>query len=210
MRNDMRSRHGCFKDFECLSRWPLSWPLLMNGPCSRRHQFVAQATNPIFPNSHSLKAGKMRLHSLSSPFCSSHPSQNMSNQPNHAPFTPLYSGVPEIHYDGKGNAFYLAPDGRWLPYNGPLTQLMQQAAPAPPFTQTPLNDKSRGGPDSPIEHAFPADQYQFALRPSGTAPHAIPIDPALIPLPRGPDIDLNLKGLGEQVQAVSQTKETHR
>ncbi|KAJ7836475.1 hypothetical protein B0H14DRAFT_3460693 [Mycena olivaceomarginata] len=56
----------------------------------------------------------------------------------------------------------------------------------------PLNDKSRSGPDSPIEHAFaPQPEYQFTLQPiqnSTSAP--LPIDPALLPLPGSPDIDL--------------------
>ncbi|KAJ7503866.1 hypothetical protein B0H11DRAFT_565212 [Mycena galericulata] len=54
-----------------------------------------------------------------------------------------------------------------------------------------LHDKSNGGPDSPIEHAFP-NQFQFALRPIAASPgqHQVPIDPALLPLPGGADLDL--------------------
>ncbi|KAJ7185145.1 hypothetical protein B0H12DRAFT_1246749 [Mycena haematopus] len=57
----------------------------------------------------------------------------------------------------------------------------------------PLNDRSRGGPSSPIEHAFaPQPEYQFTLRPvqSGTPQASIPIDPALLALPGGADLDL--------------------
>ncbi|KAJ7222883.1 hypothetical protein C8J57DRAFT_1148546 [Mycena rebaudengoi] len=54
-----------------------------------------------------------------------------------------------------------------------------------------MHDKSHGGPDAPIEHAF-QDQYQFSLRPvqSGGSQHPIPIDPALISLPDGTDLNL--------------------
>ncbi|KAJ7615071.1 hypothetical protein DFH06DRAFT_1367832, partial [Mycena polygramma] len=95
----------------------------------------------------------------------------------------------------QGNAFCPGPDARqpWVPYHGPLPQLTQgPVAQAPQFTQPPppFLDSNRGAPNSPIEHAF-AEQYQFALRPvqSGFAPQPIPIDPALLRLPRdGPDL----------------------
>ncbi|KAJ6481421.1 hypothetical protein C8R47DRAFT_1283736 [Mycena vitilis] len=116
-------------------------------------------------------------------------------QPNRAPFTTLYSNIPELRHDDQGNAFCPGPDARqpWVPYHGPLPQLTQgPVAQAPQFTQAPPSfpDSNRGAPNSPIEHAF-AEQYQFALRPvqSGFAPQPIPIDPALLRLPRdGPDL----------------------
>ncbi|KAJ6514862.1 hypothetical protein C8R47DRAFT_1275605 [Mycena vitilis] len=116
-------------------------------------------------------------------------------QPNRAPFTTLYSNIPELRHDDQGNTFCPGPDARqpWVPYHGPLPQLTQGPVPqAPQFTQPPppFLDSSRGAPNSPIEHAF-AEQYQFALRPvqSGFAPQPIPIDPALLRLPRdGPDL----------------------
>ncbi|KAF8178801.1 hypothetical protein K438DRAFT_1769258 [Mycena galopus ATCC 62051] len=132
----------------------------------------------------------------------------MSDQPSRTPFTPIYA--PELTRDANGNILYRERDGRWLPYNGPLPnnqQLMPEQT-SQPLGHVPVanhslqNDRSRGGPDSPIEHAFqPQGPYQFSLRPvqshtqhpipvqANTAQH-IPIDPALLPLPGGPDLDL--------------------
>ncbi|KAF7344772.1 hypothetical protein MVEN_01638200 [Mycena venus] len=117
----------------------------------------------------------------------------MSEQPPRTPFTPIYA--PEFSRDANGNILYRDAQGRWLPYNGPLPN-QQQAMPeytAQQLGHVPLNDKSRGGPNSPIEHAFaPQPEYQFTLRPvqSGTPQAPIPIDPALLPLPGGADLDL--------------------
>ncbi|KAF7366217.1 hypothetical protein MVEN_00498900 [Mycena venus] len=118
---------------------------------------------------------------------------NMSEQPPRTPFTPIYA--PKFSRDANGNILYRDAQGRWLPYNGPLPN-QQQAMPeytAQQLGHVPLNDKSRGGPNSPIEHAFaPQPEYQFTLRPvqSGTPQAPIPIDPALLPLPGGADLDL--------------------
>ncbi|KAF7345930.1 hypothetical protein MVEN_01615300 [Mycena venus] len=124
----------------------------------------------------------------------------MSDQPPRTPFTPLYT--PELSRNSKGNLLYRDQDGCWLPYNR-LLQNQQHAVPeqtAQSLGHLPLNDRSHGGPNSPIEHAFqPQPQYQFSLRPvqNGTPQHPIPIDPALMPLPGGADLDLR------DVQAVS-------
>ncbi|KAF8129104.1 hypothetical protein K438DRAFT_2000003 [Mycena galopus ATCC 62051] len=117
----------------------------------------------------------------------------MSEQPPRTPFTPIYA--PELSRDGNGNILYRDAQGRWLPYNGPLPN-QQQAVPEHTTQQlghVPLNDRSRGGPNSPIEHAFaPQPEYQFTLRPvqNGTPQAPIPIDPALLPLPGSADLDL--------------------
>jgi hypothetical protein len=42
----------------------------------------------------------------------------MSEQPPRTPFTPVYA--PELSRDANGNILYRDPQGRWLPYNGPL------------------------------------------------------------------------------------------
>ncbi|KAF8143791.1 hypothetical protein K438DRAFT_1993527 [Mycena galopus ATCC 62051] len=78
----------------------------------------------------------------------------MSDQPSRTPFTPIYA--PELTRDANGNILYRECDGHWLPYNGPLLN-NQQPVPEQtpqPLGHVPLNDRSRGGPDSPIEHAF--------------------------------------------------------
>ncbi|KAJ7201958.1 hypothetical protein B0H12DRAFT_1244114 [Mycena haematopus] len=119
--------------------------------------------------------------------------RNMSDHPPRTPFTPAYT--PELSRDANGNLLYRDAQGRRLPYNGPLPS-QQQAMPehsAQPIGHAPLNDRSRGGPSSPIEHAFaPQPEYQFTLRPvqSGTPQASIPIDPALLALPGGADLDL--------------------
>ncbi|KAJ7679987.1 hypothetical protein B0H14DRAFT_3681673 [Mycena olivaceomarginata] len=125
----------------------------------------------------------------------------MSDQPNCTPFTPLYSVIPELSYDSKGNPYSLDPNGHWVPYHGPLPNTRKigpESTGTPSFIRVPestLENRSRGAPSSPIEHAF-----QFSLRPvqDDTAqqqiPNAprqsIPIDPALVPLPGGADPDL--------------------
>ncbi|KAJ7189534.1 hypothetical protein B0H12DRAFT_792765 [Mycena haematopus] len=117
----------------------------------------------------------------------------MSDHPPRTPFTPVYA--PELSRDANGNLLYRDAQGRWLPYNGPLPS-QQQAMPehsVQPSGHAPLNDRSRGGPSSPIEHAFaPQPEYQFTLCPvqSGTPQASIPIDPALLALPGGADLDL--------------------
>ncbi|KAJ7457072.1 hypothetical protein FB451DRAFT_1183579 [Mycena latifolia] len=114
--------------------------------------------------------------------------------------------MPEIVFDSERNPFYRDTDGCWLPYNGPLPlsihtekqQFSQAQHPAmPPPGGTPIvpRDARRDGPDSPIEHAF-QEQYSFSLRPvsaPGPSVHPFPgsvIDPALVALPGGPDLDL--------------------
>ncbi|KAJ7437212.1 hypothetical protein B0H11DRAFT_2255560 [Mycena galericulata] len=123
----------------------------------------------------------------------------MSNQtPNRVPFAPLHPRVPELMRDSEGNVLYREPDGSWRHHNGPLPQSLlgqrpdQAPEPVHRFGASALIDSSHGAPSSPIEHAFNQDQYQFALQPvgAGTAQHAIPIDPALITLPGGADLDL--------------------
>ncbi|KAF8178381.1 hypothetical protein K438DRAFT_1978006 [Mycena galopus ATCC 62051] len=119
--------------------------------------------------------------------------QNMSDQPPpRTPFTPLYT--PELSRDANGTIVYRDAQGRWFPYNGPVpTQQGMQERPTPQPSHVPVNDLSRRGPSSPIEHAFaPQPEYQFALRPvqNSTSSGPIPIDPALLPLPGGPDLDL--------------------
>ncbi|KAF8177117.1 hypothetical protein K438DRAFT_1770230 [Mycena galopus ATCC 62051] len=117
----------------------------------------------------------------------------MSEQPPHTPFTLMYA--PELSCNTNGNILYRDAQGCWLPYNGPLLN-QPQAMPEHATQQlghVPLNDRTRGGPSSPIEHAFaPQPEYQFTLRPvqSSTPQAPIPIDPALLPLPGGPDLDL--------------------
>ncbi|KAJ7125615.1 hypothetical protein C8R43DRAFT_1135196 [Mycena crocata] len=117
----------------------------------------------------------------------------MSDQPNRAPFTSLYS--PELGHDSHGNLLYRDhPDGRWLLHNGPLPnsrQAMQQL-PAPAYT-APSTERNRGGLDSPMGHVPDQDRYSFSLRPvqsSAPAQNTLPIDPALLPLPGGADLDL--------------------
>ncbi|KAJ7717306.1 hypothetical protein DFH07DRAFT_973633 [Mycena maculata] len=125
----------------------------------------------------------------------------MLNQtPNRAPFAPLHPKVPELTRDSQGNVFYRETDGTWRPHNGPLPESLcgqvQGPAQAPLGPQSLyhiMNDKSHGGPDSPIAHAFNQDQYQFTLHPlpTNTAErHHIPIDPALIALLGDADLDL--------------------
>lgn len=91
---------------------------------------------------------------------------------------------------------YREADGTWRHHNGPLPSLLgqmpeQTQEPARPFGSSALIDPSHGAPSSPIEHAF-QNQYQFALRAvgAGTPQRSIPIDPALLPLPGGTDLDL--------------------
>ncbi|KAK7000755.1 hypothetical protein R3P38DRAFT_3615695 [Favolaschia claudopus] len=115
----------------------------------------------------------------------------MSDPPSRPPFTPIR--IPELAQDENGNSFYLNPDGQWVPYHGPLP-VSSSSSPSflslhltkiqqpPPLQQLPLapetNDLNRGGPHSPIEHAFQPPQYHFSLRP---VEQPIPIDPALQP-----------------------------
>ncbi|KAJ7135124.1 hypothetical protein C8R46DRAFT_1235224 [Mycena filopes] len=114
----------------------------------------------------------------------------MSEQPNHPPSTPIYSGLPEIHVDNNGNTFSRNTEGRWVPYHGPLPTPQQTTLPSfRQVTQAMVNERERGAPSSPFSHAFRGqDQYQFALHPVPLQP--IPIDPALIPLPNDDDRDL--------------------
>ncbi|KAJ7325460.1 hypothetical protein DFH08DRAFT_968688 [Mycena albidolilacea] len=117
----------------------------------------------------------------------------MSDQPPRTPFTPLYT--PELSRDSNGNRLYRDQDGRWLPYNRLLPNQQQAMPEQTPQSlgHVPLNDRSRGGPNSPIEQVFqPQPQYHFSLRPvqSNTPQHSIPVDPALMPLPGGADLDL--------------------
>ncbi|KAJ7260090.1 hypothetical protein C8J57DRAFT_1637629 [Mycena rebaudengoi] len=116
--------------------------------------------------------------------------------PNRTPFTPLYPRIPELSRDSDGNVFYHDTDGHWRPHNGPLPPFLsnpfrQIQSSTTPSGLTSMHDKSHGGPDAPIEHTF-QDQYQFSLRPvqSGGSQHPIPIDPALISLPDGTDLNL--------------------
>ncbi|KAJ7843039.1 hypothetical protein B0H13DRAFT_1909568 [Mycena leptocephala] len=103
----------------------------------------------------------------------------MSDQPPRTPFTPLYT--PELSRDANGNLLYRDQDGRWLPYNGFLpvcsyscSQNQQQAMPEQtpqPLGHVSSNDRSRGGPNSPIEHAF-QPQHSPALYSHRPSPHA--------------------------------------
>ncbi|KAK6997404.1 hypothetical protein R3P38DRAFT_2562441 [Favolaschia claudopus] len=105
----------------------------------------------------------------------------MSDPPLHPPFTPIR--IPELAQDDNGNFFALNPDGQWVPYHGPIPHPppSQQPPSAPESVNRrlpPANDLNRGGPHSPIEHAFQQPQYQFSIRP---VEQPIPIDPALQP-----------------------------
>ncbi|KAF8182174.1 hypothetical protein K438DRAFT_2166707 [Mycena galopus ATCC 62051] len=84
----------------------------------------------------------------------------MPEQPPRTPFTPMYA--PELSRNTNGNILYRDAQGHWLPYNGPLPNQLQ-AMP---------------------EHAI----QQLGHVPLNAGP--IPIDPALLPLPGGPDLDL--------------------
>ncbi|KAJ7277227.1 hypothetical protein C8J57DRAFT_1222969 [Mycena rebaudengoi] len=104
--------------------------------------------------------------------------------------------IPELSWDSDSNVFYCDTDGHWRPHNGPLPPFLSNPFGQIQSSTTPsglisMHDKSHGGPDAPIEHTF-QDQYQFSLWPvqSGGSQHPIPIDPALISLPDGTDLNL--------------------
>ncbi|KAJ7867674.1 hypothetical protein B0H14DRAFT_2730640 [Mycena olivaceomarginata] len=124
----------------------------------------------------------------------------MSEQPPRTPFTPIYT--PELSRDANGNFLYRDAQGHWLPYNGPLPSQQQAMSEhtAQQLGHIPANDRSRGGPSSPIEHAFAPQVhtyfplYIFILHtapcPKQHPAGPIPIDPALLPLPGGADLNL--------------------